>query len=62
MAASTASRVNPKATRAGADRLQEALRWDRTPTVIQIPGQGATASRPLGMAYIEPSALPLQRL
>ena len=39
----------------GGPGLGEALRRDR------LPSQGATASRPLGMAYIEPSTLPPQR-
>ena len=45
-------RVDPPLARPTAvSNLGEVLRRDR------LPGQGATASRPWGMAYIAPSAL-----
>ncbi len=63
MAASTASRVDPTATHVEPDHLtgSEALRRDRTPTVIADPRSGGDGVTALGMAYIEPSTLPPQR-
>src|ERR1700730_5538251 len=52
----TARQFEPRPSQASANAVLtvRALRCDRTPTLTADRPSGATAARPLGMAYIEP--------